>query len=64
MTLQGETTYPVPTDSFVDPLGAAQWAAEGAREPRLSLGAALVLWGLISLGLWAGIFGLINAALS
>ena len=39
MTLQGETTYPAPTVSFVGALGAAQYAAEGLFEPRLPFGA-------------------------
>lgn len=64
MTLQSESTYPAPTATMADVLGAARYAADAHLEARLPFGAALLLGGVISLGVWAGIFGLINAAFS
>ena len=64
MTLQGENTYPAPSASLADALGVARYAADGHLEARLPFGLALLLGGLLSLGLWAGLFGLISAAFS
>ncbi len=58
--VHGETALAT-TASYVETFGAADTVDARRAERRLSLGAALLFWIVLSLGLWAGIIALARA---
>lgn len=63
MTSQGETIYLATRASYAETFAAAERPGAAPAAPRFTMGPALVLWIVLSLGLWAGLIGLIGAAI-